>query len=118
MSVEGGKDRPKDGAEPSTSKFNYASAIFRSIKRQKLDVTESESKSDKESQKSQEEPTKEGSSQESIPDVTTYEVDELREQAIQKLKQEAARNAERAKTMGPRGWYVFLEICVGSVGKF
>lgn len=85
-----------NGMAPSTSKgqFNYASAIFRSIKRQKLDPEKNV----------EEEKGDAAAIQDSFPDVATYEVDELREKAIEKLKQEAVRNADRAKTMGPRGW--------------
>ncbi|KAI6175714.1 hypothetical protein M3Y97_00720000 [Aphelenchoides bicaudatus] len=80
-----GKDQPK-------SSFNYATSIFRSLKRgQNLDAPKSK------------EDTLDEPSQEPIQAVT-YEVDDLREQAIQKLKQEAVRNAERAKTMGVSGW--------------
>lgn len=82
-----------DQKAPSTSKpqFNYARAIFKSVKKQRLEVTELAANKEEEDNKSL---------VEDEPDDNEV----LRRKAVDKLKQEAARSAERAKTMGVQGW--------------
>jgi hypothetical protein len=80
----------KDGAP---KRFNFAQAMFQSMKRQRLAENESPSSSKKEEEEQKPEAPEQ-------PDETT----ELRRKAIAKLKQEAERNAERARTMGTLGY--------------
>lgn len=82
--------------------------MFKSIKKQRLEEEPETSKEDKP------ETSKDDKSEISKEDSPVIEEDEtddneiLRRKAIDRLKHEAARGAERSKTMGVQGWFVNL----------
>lgn len=88
-------EQKKDAPSASNSQFNCARAMFRSIKRQKFGAVEPDNAGKKEP---------EAEEKEIVSQPEQDDNEELRRKAVNKLKQEAARGAQRAETMGPQGW--------------